>query len=301
MPTGRPTASSRSARKTRSSGTSGPLRQAKDTPEGVPVRMTADRLEVVRQSLSDRDREVLHFLQRVRLATGFQIARCLWAAPVPSHGRARAARQALARLEKHRVVERISRRMGGVRGGSTSIVYELGVAGNRLLAEGRRRHRLATPGARYVAHVLDQTELVVQLCEAERDGSLRLLGVEAEPACWRTFAAPFGGTVSLKPDLFTRIAAGERSEDRWFIEVDRATESILTIRSKAERYLAYLASGVEQERHGTFPRVVWTTPDERRRDQLAAALERLPEPGPRLFVAWLFEETVGRLAAEARL
>jgi hypothetical protein len=271
-----------------------------DSPEGSPfIRVSSRRLEAIRSELTEEERAVLHFVSEVRLATGFQIARRLWAASSPTDPRARSARRALSRLEGMRVIERLGRRMGGVRGGSTSIVYGLGVAGCRLLAARDAGKRLGAPGERHIAHTLAITDLVVGMSDAATGGRLELIETQTEPTSWRPFVGALGSRVVLKPDLFVRVGAGV-DEDRWFVEVDRATESSATIRSKARRYLAHLSSGSEQHAHGTYPRVLWTVPDARRGEQLEGVMERLPTPASRLFTVWLFDEAVGRLATEAR-
>ena len=102
----------------------------------------------------------------------------------------------------------------------------------------------------------------------------------------------------LRPDLFVRIGVGAL-EDRWWIEVDMATEARSTIIAKGKRYLAYYRSGDEQSRHGIFPRTIWAVPDRRRAEEVAEALEHLPSGAGRLFVVWPYDEVIGRLAAEA--
>ena len=249
--------------------------------------------------LGQYDLAVMRFLSEVRLATGHQVARRLWASGAPTDAQARAARRCLARLEGAGVVQRLGRRMGGVRGGSTSIVYALGPAGRRLLIrEGFVPRRLSDVGERYLAHALGITELIVRLAEADRDGTMEIIEVQPEPACWRGFLAGIGKRIVLKPDLFLRIGAGAL-EDRYFCEVDPASESAAAIRRKADRYVHYLAEGSEQSNHGVFPRVLFTAPNQHRLELLRGALGRVREAPEGLFSVWLFEEAVGRLASEA--
>jgi hypothetical protein len=202
-------------------------------------------------------------------------------------------------LERWRIIDRLPRRHGGVRGGSSSIVYYLGPAGRRLLARrGFEARRTGFPGQRFVAHTLAITELVVRLHEATVLGDLDLIEYQTEPRCWRTFLGVMNRRYRLRPDLFLRIGVGPY-EDRFFLEVDRATEASPTILAQAKRYLAYLRSGEEQRRHGIFPRVIWTVPDQRRAEQIQSVLGQLPEAAQRPFVVWQYEEVIGRLAAEA--
>jgi protein involved in plasmid replication-relaxation len=249
--------------------------------------------------LTEQDQAVILFLAQVRLATGTQIARRLWSSSAPTDRRAGRARRALRRLEEWRVIDRLPRRVGGVRAGSSSIVYCLGPTGRRLLAQtGFEARRLGTPGDRFVRHTLAITELIVRLHRADLRGDLDLIELQTEPGCWRPFLGLMGARLTLKPDLFVRVGSGA-FEDRYWLEIDRATEAKSTIASKAKLYVAYYRSGEEQGRHGVYPRVIWAVPDRRRADQVTEALGRLPRAAQRLFVIWLYDEVVGRMAAEA--
>lgn len=205
----------------------------------------------------------------------------------------------LRHLEGWRLIDRLPQRIGGVRGGASSIVYGLGPAGRRLLfRDGRNISRLGTPGDRYVRHTLAITELAVRLHEATIQGRLDLIELQPEPQCWRTFVGGYGARRILKPDLFLRIGVGAY-EDRWFLEVDQATESVPTVTSKATAYLEHFRSGSEQRSAGVYPRVIWTVPDRKRAEQIAQALLRLPLVAGRLFLISPYDEVIGRLAAEA--
>ncbi len=299
-PTARPLASTPPPRNRCTSTASQPISAAKDSRPSPPFsRISGSRLDSIASSLTDNDQAVLAFLAAIRLASGQQLARRLWSAGDPTDASARVARRALRRLETERVLERLPRRVGGVRAGSASVIYGLGPASRRLLArDGQSIPRLGTPGARYVAHTLAITELVVRLHQAAQAGRLDVIELQTEPDCWRSFLAGFGARRILKPDLFARIGVGAY-EDRWFIEVDLATEAAPTVQSKAERYLEHFRGGSQQRRSGVYPRVLWTVPDARRQEQVRQALGRLPEGAQRLFVVWIYDEVIGRLSAEA--
>ena len=75
----------------------------------------------------------------------------------------------------------------------------------------------------------------------------------------------------------------------WFIEIDLGTESIPTLLKKCREYEAYRQTGIEQDRHGGFPIVIWsiTHPNPakavRRRQALAAAIAADPRLPTQLF------------------
>ena len=298
-------ASSRAPQNRWTGTASGQLRTRKDSASlrllsSRPTRVSARQLDALAAELTDYDQAVLLFLAEVRLATGRQIARRLWSSKTPTDSGAWAARRAIWRLEGWRIVDRLPRRVGGVRGGSASLVYAVGPVGRRLLTnQGSGFRRLGTPGDRHVAHTLAITELVVRLHEADLGGQLDLVELQTEPACWREFLGGLLATrMVLKPDLFARIGAGA-FEDRYFIELDLGTEHVATLIGKGKRYIEYWRSGEEQSRHDVFPRVVWMVPDRRRAEDVAEALEHLPTGAARLFVIWPYDEVIGRLAAEA--
>jgi hypothetical protein len=298
-PPARPAASSQRAQSPSARTEISRLRVANDSAPLRSSRVTARQLDAIRLDLTTDDTAVLEFLADVRSATGQQLARRLWASRDPRDVRARAARRALRRLEDWRAIDRLPQRIGGVRAGSSSIVYRLGPIGRRLLARGGfEPKRLAAPGDRFLRHTLAITELVVRLSEATLAGELDLIAIQTEPRCWRPFVGVMGARAILKPDLFARIGAGAM-EDRYFIEVDLATEAQSTLLGKATQYVSYFRSSEEQRRYGVFPRVVWLVPDSRRAEQLSEALARLPQAAKALFSVWRYDEAIGRFAAEA--
>jgi hypothetical protein len=271
---------------------------ANDSLLGSHLRISATRLETISSRFVEADWAVLNFVSECRLASGKQLVRRFWQTSDRDTAAARAGRRALKRLADWRVLDPLPiRAVGGLHGGSDTLIYGVGVAGVKLLARrGLIQKRLGTPGERYVKHTLATTNLVIALHEADRDGVLELIALQSEPACWRGFLGAGAARLILKPDLFVRVGAGSVNEDRWMIEVDLATESSGTIRAKALRHIAYYKSASEP----VHPRVLWAVPDIRRAEQIADALARLPVEAKRLFAICLLDEAVAFLAAEAR-
>lgn len=282
---------------------SGGLSAAKDWPFGRPLRISASHLEDINSRMSEQDWEVLRFVSASRLASGKQLTLGLYLADRDRDpGRARVARKHLKRLAGWRVIDALrGRSVGGTRGGSQALIYGVGVTGARLLARaGLRQKRLGTPGSRYVAHTLACTQVAVDLRLAAARGELELIEVQHEPACWRRFIGGYG-LVTLKPDLYVRVALpGSDREYRAMIEVDLATEAAATIHAKASRYLSHYRSGEELRQHGVHPRVIWLAPDERRSQQLAEVIARLPAEARGLFAICRADELISLLITEAR-
>lgn len=254
--------------------------------------------------LSERDLAVLESIHDHRLLTTALIRRLHF-----RHGQHQrhttqtaasgATMRVLLRLEAHGLVVRLTRRIGGVRAGSSGIVWQLGATGERLLrtlhGESNRR-RYLEPSRAFVAHTLAAAELAVWLRELGRR-ALDLVTLETEPACWRSFVAPHGARAWLKPDLFAITANGDY-EDHWFIEADRATEHPGVVTRKALVYQRYAATGVHQAEHGLFPAVLWVVPDDRRKQALEAALPRERPPEPRLFRVTTFDHFAACITAQ---
>jgi len=270
---------------------------------GGRARVTSRVVAELREQVGPRDQAVMATLARVRLATGRQLERVHWTDAAEA-SRSRQQRRALARLVSLRVLTRLDRRIGGIHAGSSGHVFALDIAGQRLLdhggpAGGARWRTPWTPGSPFVSHVLAVSELYVQLIELTRTESIfALLAFDAEPTCWRSFSGPHGGRITLKPDVFLILATPEY-EDRYFIEVDRSTESPRVLARKAEFYRQYWQSGREQAQSDVFPRVLFLVPDETRKAVVVNILERQPQEAWVLYQVGLFAEAMSIFRAGA--
>lgn len=225
--------------------------------------------------LSERDVGILESLRAHRLLSTALIRRLHFGQGHATLGAASGATmRVLTRLAEHNLVVRLERAIGGVRGGSSSIVWQLGATGESLLRTmhgEKRRRRYVEPSAAFTAHTLAVAELAVELHELGRACAVELVSLDTEPACWRSFLGPHGTTEWLKPDLHVVTATGDY-EDHWFIEADLATEHPPVAVRKAKVYQRYAATGRHQARHGLFPAVAWVVPTPARQRALQTAL-----------------------------
>jgi hypothetical protein len=290
-----PLALSGASRDARNGGGSVPVRPTKDLRPSS--RLSARKVAAIGERLSARDREVLESVSRFRVMSGEHLQRLYWVEGSPQT-RARLARHGLGRLSGLGVLAPLDRRVGGVRAGSRSLSFAVGLAGQRLLARdsGRRLRRAYTPGERYLAHTLAVAGLYVELVEAQRWGVADMLAFDPEPGCWRPYLGPFGARAMLKPDASLELGVGDYTVS-WLLELDMATESLATIERKARRHLDYHRSGDGRRTRGVSPRVAWVVPDDRRAAALQAALDRLPAEGKRLFAVAVRAEAVALLTA----
>jgi hypothetical protein len=252
--------------------------------------------EQMQNQLSARDLGIVSSLGQHRYLCASQIAALHFGGHETAEAGARVCRRVLARLTRMSVVSRLTRRIGGVRAGSASYVYELGAIGGRLLGE--TRHRLHEPSETFLDHTLAIGDVHVALVQAERQGELELVQIETEPACWRHYTGPGGSFERIRPDLYVVTASGDY-EHCWFIEVDLATESLPTVVRKCRQYAAYRQTGIEQRRSRAFPIVVWSAPTERRRACIAKAIESAKRLPQELFRVVEARELFGLLAGGA--
>lgn len=243
----------------------------------MTARGTAALVARRRRELGERDLAVLDSLRRVRLLTTDQIRRLHFTDNSPNT-QARRCRATLRRLGELRLVVRLGRQVGGIRAGSSGTLFGLtglGLAVLEVPATTRQRRRVWEAKPYFQDHLLAVSELYVQLAERGQDGAAELLAFDAEPACWRRFTGTGGEPIALKPDAFVRVGVDD-FELASFVEIDLGTESLPTIRRKCQVYLRYWRSGLEQQRSGVFPRVVWLVPDQHRLEGIASVLKRLP-------------------------
>lgn len=253
----------------------------------------------VRTKLSDRDMAILAALRSLRLLSGGQLRRLIFADGDPTT-QARKARAAIKRLIELGVLLRLTRRIGGMRSGSDGQVVALTGLGHAVvnLSTGIavRARSVIDRKLGFQDHLLAVNELYVALHEQAANETIELLEFQAEPDCWRGFSGVGGQLVTLKPDAFVRLGVGDY-EVSAFIEQDRDTESLPTIARKCGVYLDYYRSGQEQHDHGVFPLVWWLVPSATRLEAIGRTIRRLPQEAHALFQVALSDEAVSRLIA----
>lgn len=249
-------------------------------------RTTPARLAQLEVGLTDRQRELLESVAKLRLLSTIQLQRLHFTSGTPLSA-ARSCRRNLADLAKQGLLARLDRQIGGVRAGSSGYLWSLGSAGQHLLerrgpAGGTQRRHPWTPALPFLAHRLAISELYVELVEGSRAGRGELLRFDSEPDSWRHFTGPGGGAMVLRPDAFGVIALGN-FEDSWLIEADLGTESPMALQRKCRNYITYWRSGREQASREVFPLVVFVVPHADRATVVLRVLSGLTDAERRLF------------------
>jgi hypothetical protein len=249
-------------------------------------RGTTDASRLLR-ALSPRDIEVLRRLREHRFLTTNHVRRLEFTDHASVDAGTRACTRVLTRLSTLRLIYRLKRQIGGVRGGSGAYVWGVDDAGDRVLrlalnSPQAKRRRTYEPSWLFLAHTLAMAETRVLLAEAAQAGRFELLSVVTEPHTWRSFLGSLGTAQTLKPDLEAITATGDY-EDHFFLEIDRGTESLPVLLNKCMIYEDYRATGREQKRQEVFPVVVWLITKAERRAALTRALHKHARLDAQLF------------------
>jgi hypothetical protein len=265
----------------------------------TPSRLGPIALDRLRRSLTPRESAILSSVAQHRYLTGQQLEQLHFQDHVSAATANRIRCRVLARLTKTQMLIRLDRRIGGVRAGSVGFVYRLGTVGHRLVyGDATQSGRTREPSSTFLDHTLAVAQLAIDtlLVAKEAESNIEIVALECEPDCWRSFQKGLGGREALKPDLFMALGVGDY-EDRWFIEIDRGTESTVALIKKCQLYLDYQRTGIEQHKTDVFPKVLWIAITERRAVQIEKAISSSRDlRGSDIFVVTTNELAVGLLA-----
>ena len=213
-----------------------------------------------------------------RFATTTQLARLTaleYASPASA---LRQTQRHLASLAQQRLLTSLERRIGGWQGGSAVTIWAATTRGQRLVAaengedeEVSRRQRPREVSTTFLDHLLAITEVRTSIEEAVRQEADTEAAVALEPDCWRTALSPSGQVQVLRPDLAVTITS-PAYEDRYLVEVDRATENPGRVIATCWRYQEHQATSVQASDGDVFPLVVWLVPTDGRRHRLERAI-----------------------------
>lgn len=244
----------------------------------TPRRVRTAHVEWLDERLSERDWQVIEAVNRLRVVSGQQLERLCFS---NLQGRSRTVTRSrvLARLVRARVLVALARRIGGSGRGSSGSVFAVDTAGRRLLMHRQlatvqpvRVRRPGTPGERGLRHMLAVSEVAVELAELIRVDPAGQCEFTAEPGSWW----PDGRGGRLKPDAHTLLQRpGVR--DHWWLEVDLATESLPTIRSKVRAYIDFQT----RDGHGPddlMPWILIATINAKRRAAIQTTLRQMALP-----------------------
>ena len=211
-----------------------------------------------------------------RFATTTQLARLTALEYASSASALRQTQRHLASLTQQRLLTSLERRVGGWQGGSAVTIWAATTRGHRLVAvdegdEVPRRQRPREVSTTFLDHLLAITEVRTSIEEAVRQETDTEATVALEPDCWCTALSPSGQVQVLRPDLAVTITS-PAYEDRYLVEVDRATENPGRVIATCWRYQEHQATSAQASDGGVFPLVVWLVPNDRRRLRLERAI-----------------------------
>lgn len=242
-----------------------------------PVRVRSSHVDQLDARLSARDWTIIETVNRLHVVSGQQLERLCFVGLSSSRSRTVTRSRVLARLVGDRVLVSVGRQIGGSGRGSTTAAFALDTAGVQLLA---RRHlatgdpvrvrRPGPPSDRKLRHALAVSELYVTLMELARAENFTVATFKAEPEAW--WPSGLGGW--LKPDAYV-VLERDGVRDHWWLEVDLATESLPTVRTKLQVYRAFQQRGGRGPA-GVTPWLLISTTTERRRDAITRLVHQLP-------------------------
>ena len=244
-----------------------------------PTESTARFSSLLPAPIHPMQARLLALVAAHRFATTTQLARLTaleYASPASA---LRQTQRHLASLAQQRLLTSLERRVGGWQGGSAVTVWAATTRGHRLVAaengedEGEvpRRQRPREVSTTFLDHLLAITEVRTSIEEAVRQKADTEATVALEPDCWRTALSPSGQPQVLRPDLAVTITS-PAYEDRYLVEVDRATENPGRVIATCWRYQEHQAASSQASDDGVFPLVVWLVPGDRRRHRLERAI-----------------------------
>ena len=249
--------------------------------------ITQKHLADLKRRLSERDKNILTSLRKYRFLLTGQIQRLYFIEKPTKRTNTIITNHALRKLREYGLIAQLERRVGGVRAGSSSLIWHLTSPGYRLLSidspDPKSRKRFEEPSQLFLEHTLAIAETAVQLSGISRTvNKLSLERLDPEPSCWRIFKSN-GRTIYLKPDLFA-ITTYESYEDSWFIEMDLGSESPTQVVEKCKTYLHYYNTGIEQRENEVFPLVVWIVKDSKRKERLRQYIRESLSKAPKMFI-----------------
>lgn len=242
-------------------------------------RLSAGRRAWLADRLSERDRLVLDWLARVRLATGQQLEQLCFDELGPASKPVVRGR-VLGRLARWGLIEVVDHRVGGSSRGSTSPIYRL-TAGGQLTASAKHARPTRPYTDRFTAHTLATTQLAVDLTAATAGADVVLEAFETEPTTW----VPDGLGNYLKPDAYVCLQ-DPALRLHWWTEIDLGSESMPALEKKLRTYLDFVARG-QRGPHDLIPRVLISVTSDERLRRVTVLLDRLPDPASELFVPTL--------------
>jgi len=243
-------------------------------------RLSRQQLAALNNRLSERDKSILKSISKYRYLTTNQIYQLHFSGSASQLAAHRATNRTLLKLKELELITSLTRRIGGVRAGSSSYIWALEPGGYRLLNisdtldKTLTRKRMFEPSIRFLEHTLAISETSLQLILISNNhNNIELLKEELEPVCWRSYVGDSGAINYLKPDLYVVTLSGDY-QDHWFFEIDLATESPSRIINKCQQYYRYFQSGTEQKNNGVFPLVVWIALDKKRAESLLCSINK---------------------------
>lgn len=153
-------------------------------------RLSRQQLAAINNRLSERDNSILKSISKYRYLTTKQIYQLHFSGSASQLAAHRATNRTLIKLKGLELITSLTRRIGGVRAGSSSYIWALEPRGYRLLNTSDTldktltRKRMFEPSIRFLEHTLAISATSLQLTQfANSHNNIELLKEELEPVC----------------------------------------------------------------------------------------------------------------------
>lgn len=220
-------------------------------------------------TIDERDYKVIYLVSEFKQLTSMHIRELLFhdlASPTP-------CKRTLRRLVERKYLAPMEWRLiGGMRGGSGQLVYQLGPAGWRML-----RTEPYRPARAISYHTLEVGHTYLELVRLERAGRFKISGYAVESEAWITVNG-----FDVRPDLYVETQMPDGHMVKSNLEIDLGSEGEKQLRGKLAAYV-YAFNHVDAAQFPIWPRTVWIVPDELRARQLRRLINQLPEDEQQLF------------------
>lgn len=243
-------------------------------------RISRPQLTALRNTMKEKELDILWNIRKYHFLTTGHIKRLHFKTGTTDAANLRAANKCMKRLREAGLVAPLSRRIGGVRAGSSALIWHLTEPGKRLLwiDEPDKKHtrkRFEKPSADFLHQTLAVAETavsIISLAESKDGLSIRRLDTDF------SYVVRYRDeTVSIHPGLYA-VLHGDGYEYHWFVETAPYWDVVRNLVRRAEKYCKVYQQGAFQGQVGVFPLTLFILPDDEQKIKLEQTIkERMPE------------------------
>jgi len=243
-------------------------------------RISRLQLMTLHKTMKEKELDILWNTRKYHFLTTAHIKRLHFKAGTTDAANLRAANKCMKRLRELGLVAPLERRIGGVRAGSSALIWHLTEPGERLLwlDEPDKKHtrkRFEEPSADFLHQTLAVAEAavsIITLAECQDGLSIRRLDTDF------SYVVRYRDeTISIKPGLYV-VLHWDGYEYHWFVETAPYWDIVRNLVRRTEKYCKVYQQGAFQGQVGVFPLTVFMLPDDEQKIKLEQTInEQMPD------------------------